>query len=106
MPGQIPQELSGSSTSPISPQAPPMGGHQALNPTNNCLSFICALSHAVPPPGNSDTFCLPSPTHYDSTALQAKLKVISLMVPWMMELFTCRVSTVFQKPLSAREVHS
>lgn len=36
---------------------------------------------------------------------KAKLKVISLMVPWMMELFTCRVSTVLQSPLSAREVH-
>lgn len=51
----------------------------------------------------------PSVSHLQPVTIllpfKAKLKVISLMVPWMTELFTCRVSTVFQKPLSAWEVH-
>lgn len=39
MPGQIPQELSGSSTSPISPQAPPMGGTSGTKSHKQIIAF-------------------------------------------------------------------
>lgn len=73
MPGQIPQELSCFSAGPFLTRLLPRG-LQPLSPTNYCLSFICTLSSAVPPPWNSATSCLLSPTLYDSTALQGTSK--------------------------------
>lgn len=81
------------------------GFRREVPQTNYCLSFVCALSSAVPPPWNIDTFCLPSPTLYNSTALRGKTKghLINGSPGW----WSCSpaASTEFRMPLPAQEVH-